>query len=707
MAKAVNKDTSPQPNYRSIFEGVPGLYLVLDPSLKIVAVSDAYCRATMTVRENIQGRGIFEVFPDNPDDPAATGVSNLRSSLERVLALRQPDAMAVQKYDVRSDADGGVFEERYWSPLNTPVLDAAGAVMWIIHRVEDVTGLVRSRAEEKAWDMLERERVRTIAQLRERTEDLARANEALSEALGDHQRAEEELVRTRIFLDLVVENIPAMLFVKDAKDYRFVLLNRAGEELLGYDRKELIGKSDYDFFPKDEADLFIARDKEVLSSGRLHTIAEESVTTRHKGIRTLHTKKMPMLDPDGRPAYLLGLSEDITDRKTSERQLQQSQKMDAIGQLTGGVAHDFNNLLTVILSNADSLAEALVGDDDLRSLAEMTRMAAERGAELTNSLLAFARRQALEPRSVDVNRLVAGMDGLLRRSLGEEIEIERVQGAGLWQATVDPVQLETALLNLALNARDAMPRGGRLTIETGNSHIDLNYSEAHDEVTPGQYVLLCVSDTGTGMSPDVIARAFDPFFSTKEVGKGTGLGLSMVYGFVKQSGGHIKIYSEVGHGTAFKIYLPRSGEVEAAPEPSRARKNDPTGSETILAVEDDDLVRAHAERVLRSLGYNVLIASNGPQALNVLKSDTPIDLLFTDVVMPGGLGGRQLAEQASALRPGLKVLFTSGYTENAIVHHGRLDPGVHLIRKPYRKAELALKLRQLLDPGPSARPKPR
>jgi CheY-like chemotaxis protein len=292
------------------------------------------------------------------------------------------------------------------------------------------------------------------------------------------------------------------------------------------------------------------------------------------------------------------------------------------------------------------------------------------------------------------------MDPLLRRALGEDIEIELVRGAGLWNAVVDPGQLEIAVLNLALNARDAMPGGGKLTIDSANAHIDETYSAEHDEVVSGQYVLISITDTGTGMTPEVIARAFEPFFSTKEVGKGTGLGLSMVYGFVKQSRGHIKIYSELGLGTTIKIYLPRAYEVAGKGDaPASPAASEPGGREVILLVEDDPLVRRHADGLLRELGYTVIAASNGPEAMTVLEKEGAIDLLFTDVVMPGGMGGRQLADKAASLRPGLKILFSSGYTENAIVHHGRLDPGVHLLRKPYRRRDLALKLRQILGPG--------
>jgi PAS domain S-box-containing protein len=386
---------------------------------------------------------------------------------------------------------------------------------------------------------------------------------------------------------------------------------------------------------------------------------------------------------------------DVTQQKRTEAQLRQSQKMEAVGQLTGGLAHDFNNLLTVILGNSDILVDDLRDNPSLRELVEMTRTAAERGADLTKSLLAFARRQALEPQALDLNKLISGMEGLLRRTLGAQVQIALAQGSELWHASVDPVQLESALLNLAINARDAMPQGGRLTIATANTTLDAAYTDRDGEAAPGEYVRVSVSDTGSGMTPEVIARAFDPFFSTKGVGKGTGLGLSMVYGFVKQSDGHIAIESEIGQGTSFTILLPRSMASETEVQRDSEAAEEPTGTETVLLVEDDELVRQHAEKLLRALGYQVLSASNGLAAMEILQSGAPVDLLFTDVVMPG-MGGRQLADGAAKLRPGLKVLFTSGYNHEAIVHDGRLDPGVHLLRKPYRRRDLALKLRQLL-----------
>jgi PAS domain S-box-containing protein len=383
-------------------------------------------------------------------------------------------------------------------------------------------------------------------------------------------------------------------------------------------------------------------------------------------------------------------------RMQAEAQLRAAQRMEAIGQLTGGVAHDFNNLLTVILGNAEMLVESLSDDAQLRLLAEMTQTAAQRGAELTQRLLAFARRQPLDPAAVDVNGLLGSMDALLRRTLGDEVEVELVRGGGLWRALVDAPQLENALLNLCLNARDAMPDGGRLTIETANAALDDAYAREAEEVEPGQYVMIAVSDTGVGMTEEVRARAFDPFFTTKAVGRGSGLGLSMVFGFVKQSRGHVRLYSEPGQGTTVRLYLPR-----AAAEPpavaSAVPEGLPRGAEAVLLVEDDTQVREHAARLLESLGYRVLAAPDGPSALALLREGKAVDLLFTDVVMPGGMNGRELADAARALRPGLPVLFTSGYTENAIVHHGRLDRGVLLLAKPYRRGELAAKLRQALD----------
>jgi len=400
--------------------------------------------------------------------------------------------------------------------------------------------------------------------------------------------------------------------------------------------------------------------------------------------------------PGGAPRAILAIHSDVTERRALEEQLRRSQRLETIGQLTGGIAHDFNNLLTVILGNAELLLEAAGEDGRLSRLAATTRTAAERGAELTSRLLAFARRQPLDPKPVDVDRLLADMDDLLRRALGGGVEVKLVRSAGLWPALVDAPQLESAILNLCVNARDAMPGGGRLIIETANVDLGADYAATQAEVVPGPYVLIAVSDTGTGMPPDTVARVFDPFFTTKEAGKGTGLGLSMVYGFIKQSRGHVGIYSEPGVGTTLKLYLPRASAAVTAVEAGLAVGEPEGGSGTILVVEDDELVRGHVAVQLAGLGYRVLTAASGPEALEIVRGAEELDLLFTDIVMPGGMNGRALAEAARRLRPGLPVLFTSGYARNAIVHHGRLDAGVQLLSKPYRRQELAAKVRQVL-----------
>ncbi|MEF7616174.1 ATP-binding protein [Aquincola sp. MAHUQ-54] len=380
--------------------------------------------------------------------------------------------------------------------------------------------------------------------------------------------------------------------------------------------------------------------------------------------------------------------------------LRQSQKMEAIGQLTGGVAHDFNNLLQVIIGNLEMVRRNAPADAARLIRAANTAMnGARRAAALTQRLLAFARRQPLAPKALDINVLVHGLSELLHRTLGETIALETVLSAGLWRVEADPTELENAVLNLAVNARDAMAEGGRLTIETANAYVDEAYAAQHAEVAVGQYVVLSVSDTGVGMEAQTLQQVFEPFFTTKPVGQGTGLGLSQVYGFVKQSGGHVKIYSEPGLGTTVRIYLPRLHR-QADPEtPAEEGHQAPEGAsqETVLVVEDDPDVRSYAVDSLRELGYRVLEAADGPAALAALQRQRDVSLLFTDVVLPGGMTGAQLAAQAHGLSPALRVLFTTGYARNAIVHHGRLDAGVDLLTKPYTFAELASRVRDVLD----------
>jgi signal transduction histidine kinase len=392
------------------------------------------------------------------------------------------------------------------------------------------------------------------------------------------------------------------------------------------------------------------------------------------------------------------LAAEIEQRQRAEGQVRQMQKMEAIGQLTGGIAHDFNNMLAVVISAMNLAQRKLArGETDLGKFVDSAIEAAQRGASLTARLLAFARQQPLSPSVIDANKLVSGMSELLRRTLGETIGIETVLAGGLWRARADAGQLENAVLNLCVNARDAMPDGGRLTIETANCYLDDSYAAEHYEVPAGQYVLVAVTDTGSGMSREIMASAFDPFFTTKPAGKGTGLGLSQVFGFVKQSGGHVKIYSEPGQGTTVKIYLPRSSE-ETAQDVVLPSPTLPGGRpvETILLVEDDERVRVLGVETLRDLGYTVVHAGNGESALAMLDRHPEVSLLFTDVVMPGG-SGRKLAEAALARHPGLKVLYTTGFTRNAVVHNGVLDHGVDFIAKPFTVEQLARKVREILD----------
>jgi PAS domain S-box-containing protein len=533
------------------------------------------------------------------------------------------------------------------------------------------------------------------------------AEEALASSEAALQRLtrtlEQEVAARTAERDRIWQVSGDLLGVADM-DGVWLSVNPAWTRTLGWAEDEIVGRSTAWIGHPDES----AHNREQIAKLRAgaKTLAfENRLRTRDGEYRTMSWTVVA----EGGAIYCT--ARDVTAERERQREfeevqerLRQSQKMETVGQLTGGVAHDFNNLLQIIAGNLDLLLRTLPEDAARqRRAAENAMSGAKRAATLTERLLAFSRRQPLSPKPLNANRLISGMSELLHRSLGETVEVEVVLSPSLWRAEIDPNALENAILNLAVNARDAIPEGGKLTIETANTHLDRGYVAQNPELAAGQYVSISVSDTGHGMAPEVVERVFEPFFTTKEVGKGTGLGLSMVYGFVKQSGGHVKLYSEPGEGTTVRLYLPRligeaaeEGEPPPPPAPERAR------AETILVCEDDPEVRAFSAEVLRDLGYVVREAVDGPSALRLLeRDDGRVDLLFTDVVLPGGMTGSVLAEQARRARPGVKVLFTTGYARNAIVHHGRLDPGVELITKPFSYTDLAGRIRDLLDaPGP-------
>jgi PAS domain S-box-containing protein len=504
-----------------------------------------------------------------------------------------------------------------------------------------------------------------------------RAQRALSQEIEERQR--------------IFETSQDLILVTDTAG-NFVQVSPSSMTILGYQPAEMVGHSAVGFIHPD--DLENTR-SEMRSARRGQQMRSFEARYIHKDGREVMLNWMGTWSEPVRRHFFIG--RDLTEKRAAEAQFRQAQKMEAVGQLTGGIAHDFNNILTVITGTIGILAEAVADRPELEAIARMIDEAAERGGQLTKHLLAFARKQPLQPREIDVNTLILDAAKLLRPTLGEHVQIDPLLAEDVWPALVDPNQLTTAILNLALNARDAMPNGGSLAIETKNTTLDEAYAEMHVEVMPGNYVMIAVSDTGSGIAAKDLERVFDPFFTTKAVGKGTGLGLSMVYGLVKQSGGHIKIYSEEGHGTTVKLYLPRATGLAQDTGETPLSTSVRGGHETILVVEDDALVRQYVITQIHSLGYATLEAGNAASALQVIDSAAAIDLLFTDVIMPGSMNGRQLADEALKRRTALKVLFTSGYTENAIVHHGRLDSGVLLLAKPYRKPELARMIRTALD----------
>jgi len=674
-------------DFEAIFEALPANNVVLsaDPEFIMLAISDARLRATHSRREDCIGRSMFEVFGDNPDAPENFGAGVLRASLERVLQTGVPDRMAVTRYDVpRPASEGGGYEPRYWSPINLPVFDKQGRMYCIVHKTEDVTEQTLSREDIQARLRYSDERFRAAL--------LASGTGTFSWYLSDRS----------LYFDSALEQI-FNLTPGEAPD--------TDERLL-----ELI-------HPEDRPAVRQAFDQ--CAEGR--DMAVEFRMARPGAVEWLICRAKVLRDAAGRPSHVAGACADISARKRveealrisehrlrtlnenlearvaaevaerirTEEALHQAQKMEAVGQLTGGIAHDFNNLLTGIIGSLDLLQRRLRRGEplDVDRYIDAAVSSAQRAGALTQRLLAFSRRQALDLKPVDINQMVASLEDLLHRTTGENIQLVTELAHGLRPACMDVNQLESALINLVVNARDAMPDGGRITVSTASYREDSATGGGKQGPAPGDYILMSVTDTGTGMSSEVLARAFEPFYTTKPIGQGTGLGLSMVYGYIKQAKGYVQIDSVPGRGTSVRLYLPMyKGEaVHLTAEPNLASEG--TG-ETILVVEDEPVVRSLVVEVLTELGYQTLEAGDANEALAITESSQRIDLLVSDVGLPG-MNGRQMADIVRQQRPTLKILFATGYAESAAARDF-LGPDMAVITKPFDIESFAAKVREML-----------
>jgi two-component system, cell cycle sensor histidine kinase and response regulator CckA len=632
---------------------------------------------------------------------------NVRSSFTALLEAED----VLYKTRVRREGTQRLFAIRI---VAVEILALIGVLLVLRTQLIDQTTAVSEQQEQLHEQAVELELQTTQLQeqaveLEERVQEaqamagqLEASNDELSRSMAEVEGAQAALTAERRFLRQIIDTMPHFVFAKDRQG-RFTLVNRAVADAYGTTIEQLLGKTDADFNPNaNEVEAFRRADVAVMDALTPQLIPEEPVTDASGAVRWVQTIKQPLVDAGGTANQVLGVSTDITERKRLEVELLHSQKMDAVGQLAGGVAHDFNNMLTVITGYSAILLDVLDRADPNRADVEEIKGAADRAASLTRQLLAFSRKQVLQPRVLDLNtEVIAGLEKMLRRLIGEDVELVTTLDERLGLVNADPGQIEQVIMNLAVNARDAMPDGGRLVIETANVDLRADHTGRHIGVEPGRYVMLAVTDNGRGMSRETMARMFEPFFTTKEKGKGTGLGLATVYGVVKQSGGDISVYSEPGQGTTFKVYLPCVEYETGVALPTSVPSRRAAGTETILLVEDDERLCVLSRRVLEARGYIVLEARNGQEALVLCdQHEGPIDLVATDVVMPG-INGGMLVERLAVKRPTLRVLFMSGYTDDDLLRRGIVDPRMAFLPKPFTPEALASKVREVLDSASS------
>ena len=675
----------PRPEYEAVFSAAPGAYLLLAPDLTIVGATDAYLTTTMTVRREIVGRRLFDVFPDNPDDPSADGVRNLRASLERAIATGRPDRMAVQKYDIRRpDSAGGGFEEHWWSPLNIPVLAADGTVRHLIHWVEDVTELIRVKRE------MQHEQAVLQEELRVRDDRIEVATFLRDEALEANRRLTESARRYRFLADAV----PELIWTADPAG-RVNYCNARWTAVTGLSPEQVEGDGWQTVLHPEDRGRTVTAWAAAVRDGAERFQCEHRLRGADAAYRWMLTTAQPYRDESGAILMWLGSSTDIHDRVAAEEQARQTHRLQAVGKLAGGMAHEVNNMMSVVLGIGELVLRSLGPHHPATADIEEMVKAGARATAVTRQLLAFSRQQVLTPVVIDVGEVVRSLTPALQRVLGADRRLEIVAGVLSWRVVADRGQIEQALVNLIANARDATTTGGVVVVDIGAAdltELDLRPGEG----APGRYVRIDVRDDGTGMTPEVLARVFEPFFTTKAADRGTGLGLSLVDGVVRQSGGFVRLESGLGRGTTVGIFLPR---VEA---PVRSAEETPVAvpggsGERVLVVDDEAALRSLACRVLEEHGYRVFQAPNGLAALGYLSAHPgTVDLVLTDIVMPW-MNGLELAAGLSERAPEIPVLFMSGYADDEILRRGALPAGTSLIQKPVTAEALALAVRSALD----------